>query len=170
MNNVAYSIDVSNYGCDATQASTTARNNAHVLEGVLRFFALAVCNIVEVGNGLTKLFHTRGGSIFERVKGDLYAGRARRLAHVHMLSPKVVATCVYAHRIWDGSGFRSTLAHVGPFVSGGAGEAVGHGTVGAINDTGTARMLDTGNGLFIRVDGLGQNTLGFVSGGVTEDL
>ena len=67
-----------------------------------------------------------------------------------------------------------TLAEVGPLVGRRIGEAVGHGTVGAVDDTGATGVLDSGNGLLIRVHGLGENAcgtrLGFVTCRLTEYL
>ena len=54
----------------------------------------------------------------------------------------------------NGPDLRGTLAEVGPLVGGGVGETICHCTVRAVNDTGGARVLDTGDGLFIWVHGL----------------
>ena len=66
-----------------------------------------------------------------------------------------------------------TLAEVGPLVGGRIGEAVGHGTVRAVDDTGGAWVLDTGDGLLIWVHGLGEEgaaALGLMTSRLAEEL
>ena len=97
---------------------------------------------------------TGGGGVLEGVLGKGDASRA-------------------VGRVRNVTDFGGTLAEVSPLVGGRIGEAVGHGTVGAVDDTGGAWVLDTGDGLLIRVDGLREGTklaLGLVPRGLAEKL
>ena len=148
-------VDIPDDSGDTRQASASPRDDANIFVLVLAGLALPVRHVVEVGNSFTEGLDTRRGRVFERVLRERDAGWARR-------------------GIWDLSDFRRALTKVSPLVRGGVGEAVGHGTVGAVDDTGATGVLDSGNGLFIRVHGLGENAcgtrLGFVTCRLTEYL
>ena len=70
--------------------------------------------------------------------------------------------------------FWCALTEVGPLMRRGVGKTIGHGTVRAVDDAGAARVLDSGNRLFSRVDGLGEEPrrtgLGLVTCGIAENL
>ena len=69
---------------------------------------------------------------------------------------------------------RRALTKVSPLVRGGVGEAIGHGTIRTVDDTGATGVLDTGDGLLIGIHGLREQAsgtrLGFMSSRLTEDL
>lgn len=70
----------------------------------------------------------------------------------------------------NGAYLRSTLTEIGPFVGVGVVEAVGNGTVGAVDDTCAAGVFDSGHSLLVGVDCLRRDALGFMTCGVAEDL
>lgn len=96
-------------------------------------------------------FDTSRRRVFERIHGQGNTRRARGSAG-------------------DVTDLGCTLTEVGPLVRGRVGEAVGHGTVRAVDDTRATRMFDARNGLLVGVDHLGEGTRRLVSGGLTEDL
>ena len=71
------------------------------------------------------------------------------------------------------SDFWRTLTKVGPLVRRCVGEAIGHGAVGAVDDTRATGVLNARDGLLVWVHGLRKNAsgLGFVvPRRLTEDL
>ena len=113
-------------------------------------------------------FYTGRGRVLERVHGERNARWTRR-------------------RIWDLPDLWSTLTKVGPLVRRSVGEAIGHGTIRAVDDAGATGVLDTRNGLLIllwrerayehgwqswthRVDSLGKDASGLVARLLAEDL
>ena len=97
---------------------------------------------------------TGGGRVLEGVLGKGDAGRP-------------------VGRVRNVTDLGGTLAKVGPLVGRRVGETVGHGTVGAVDDTGGAWVLDTGDGLLIWVHGLreeGAAALGLMTSRLAEEL
>jgi hypothetical protein len=107
---------------------------------------------------MTRTFNARCGSIFKSVVVEFDLGRSRR--------------CVR-----DLTYFWGTLTEVGPLMRRSVVEPIGLGTVGAVNDTGGTRVLNSRNRLLIlcrnetktaestnekntnRVDSLWENTM-----------
>lgn len=79
---------------------------------------------------MQRTFDTGRGCVLERVLGDVDGARLGR-------------------GVGNRADLGGALAEVRPLVRGRVGEAVGHGAVGAVDDTRAARVLDAGDRLFI---------------------
>ena len=70
----------------------------------------------------------------------------------------------------DVSHFWSALSEIRPLVTRCVGESVRHGTVGTVDHTGRARVLDTWYGLLLWVDSLRDYSNGLMARLFTENL
>lgn len=101
-----------------------------------------------------RTFDTSGWGVLEGIFGNWYARGTLR-------------------GVRNGPDLRGTLAEVRPFVGGGVGESICHCAVRAVNDTGGAWVLNTGDGLFVWVHSLREDAkmaLGLVPCRLAEEL
>ena len=127
---MTYAVHVANDSCNTRQSCAATGDDADVFIGVLTSLILTVGVVVQVRDRLAELFDTSRRRVLQGVERDVDGRGAFR-------------------RVWDIANFRRSLTEVCPFVGGRVGEAVRHGTVRAVDDTGAAGVLDTRNGLLV---------------------